>query len=543
MRVLSRRRFSVFLLLGLVAAYCIWAGVFIRRSYVPLYSGGGTFCLGDDAMISLRYAQNLVRGHGLVWNPGERVEGYTNPLMVLVMALALALLPTSPAIFAIQLFGLLLVVMSAFLARGIYLALAGRSRVSETISLVVAAAVLAYYPLSFWALTGMETGLATVLLLAAVAMALPGPQGKDGRRAWALGVVLALLYLTRPDTLLYAALLLYLQWMVHGRRPAGAVWRPALVLAMVVAGHFAFRLLYYGEILPNTAVLRLQGFPLGFRLLGGIGYSRPLLQVLPVPVLLALLSCLQHRDDRRLIMLLIFAVSLAYQIYVGGDPRPYQRFVTPAVPLLLVLAADGAVSTTAWLLSLIRLRARVREVFSVAIAFLLLVRIAWQLNYRFLPEVTFAMYPYEIVANRHHVNTAIAIREFTRPTATVGVIWAGVIPFFSERKAVDFLGKNDKRIARLPPDLSGSVSRDGMWSVPAHNKYDLIYPILRLRPTYIQNTRWGRQNLSGWASNHYVRVNFLRYSLLFLRDSPDVLWDRIAALTNQSSQSRSRHPL
>lgn len=34
----------------------------------------------DDAYISYRYALNLVAGHGLVYNPGEYVEGYTNLL-------------------------------------------------------------------------------------------------------------------------------------------------------------------------------------------------------------------------------------------------------------------------------------------------------------------------------------------------------------------------------------------------------------------------------------------------------------------------------
>ena len=32
----------------------------------------------DDAYISYRYADNAVRGLGVVFNPGERVEGYTN---------------------------------------------------------------------------------------------------------------------------------------------------------------------------------------------------------------------------------------------------------------------------------------------------------------------------------------------------------------------------------------------------------------------------------------------------------------------------------
>src|SRR5207244_12236047 len=40
----------------------------------------------DDAYISYRYAQNLARGNGLVFNPGERVEGYSNLLHVLLLA-------------------------------------------------------------------------------------------------------------------------------------------------------------------------------------------------------------------------------------------------------------------------------------------------------------------------------------------------------------------------------------------------------------------------------------------------------------------------
>src|SRR5712692_5599667 len=41
----------------------------------------------DDAYISLRYATNLAAGHGLVFNPGERVFGASTPLYVLLLAL------------------------------------------------------------------------------------------------------------------------------------------------------------------------------------------------------------------------------------------------------------------------------------------------------------------------------------------------------------------------------------------------------------------------------------------------------------------------
>src|SRR5947207_91368 len=45
----------------------------------------------DDAFISFRYADNLARGFGLVWNPGERVEGYTNFLWTIGMGAVLVL--------------------------------------------------------------------------------------------------------------------------------------------------------------------------------------------------------------------------------------------------------------------------------------------------------------------------------------------------------------------------------------------------------------------------------------------------------------------
>ena len=42
--------------------------------------------LTDDAFISFRYVRNLLEGNGLVFNPGEYVEGYTNFLWILELA-------------------------------------------------------------------------------------------------------------------------------------------------------------------------------------------------------------------------------------------------------------------------------------------------------------------------------------------------------------------------------------------------------------------------------------------------------------------------
>ena len=51
--------------------------------HLLLFLGAGPV---DDDFICYRYARNLVRGDGLVYQAGERVEGFTNPLWVLLHA-------------------------------------------------------------------------------------------------------------------------------------------------------------------------------------------------------------------------------------------------------------------------------------------------------------------------------------------------------------------------------------------------------------------------------------------------------------------------
>jgi len=100
----TRRRIQIGVL-GLAAIFVLWAGYFIFRSSFIATDGRRYFSLFDDAMISMRYAWNLSHGAGLVWNPGERVEGYTNLLMVVLMSVWTGLLDKSSAVLAVQLTG------------------------------------------------------------------------------------------------------------------------------------------------------------------------------------------------------------------------------------------------------------------------------------------------------------------------------------------------------------------------------------------------------------------------------------------------------
>jgi hypothetical protein len=85
--------------------FILWSAIFIFRTSFIAIDGKRYFCLFDDAMISMRYAWNFSHGAGLVWNAGERVQGYTNLLMTLIMSPATLAFDKSGAALAIQVLG------------------------------------------------------------------------------------------------------------------------------------------------------------------------------------------------------------------------------------------------------------------------------------------------------------------------------------------------------------------------------------------------------------------------------------------------------
>jgi len=71
-------------------ARLMWAVTF-AAAVLPLAFAAFTQHAWEDYFITLRASRNLVEGHGLVFNPGERVHTFTSPLGVLLPALCTAI--------------------------------------------------------------------------------------------------------------------------------------------------------------------------------------------------------------------------------------------------------------------------------------------------------------------------------------------------------------------------------------------------------------------------------------------------------------------
>jgi hypothetical protein len=467
-----------------------------------------------------------------VWNPNEFVEGYSNFLMKLLMAVPMLVLDRTQSVLTVQLVGMVFVLTSAFLSVRIYDHLIPYSGTRSIGRLICFVCVLFYYPLSYWSLMGMETSLLTVLLLLSILCALNYSNYPRLRWLFLTAITLGLAFLTR--TFLIFAYLLAAAHNTISKSQIIALAGALVLYGMFVLAQTAFRVAYYGEFLPNTYTLKMTGLPVLFRLRDGIGFVLPFLSQTAVVFLLVLADIVLRFRWVKLFLASFILAALAYQIYVGGDPWSLWRIMTPAMPVTFVLLAQAIVNFADDVMksSLFRQPKNNRFIMrsnwvwaGIVVALTLLAlgptdRFFWR-------EHLLLSKPYSSPSNETNVNVAVALNHLTTENAQVGVLWAGAIPYYTPRRAVDFLGKTDPVVARLEPNMTGAIAWNGMQSVPGHNKYNLDYSIKLLQPTYVQQLSWGHQDIHDWAKDKYQHVVYRGAELWLLKDSPHVYWENL----------------
>lgn len=219
----------------------------------------------DDAYITLRYLDQALAGNGLVWNTGERVQGYTHPLWALILLPVYAITregfwTVSAFSFAVTLTGVVLAVRAVERRGG------QRAGIALLLLLVPSKAFLDYTS------SGLENPLSHLVLFAfyAVFFGAAGEATQQPGSAWArdarragpllpLGLLASAACLTRADLVCFVApALAWSAWPALREAPRRTVRVLAAGGAPVVIWSL-WALFYYGSMVPNTAIAKLVG--------------------------------------------------------------------------------------------------------------------------------------------------------------------------------------------------------------------------------------------------------------------------------------------
>ncbi len=289
----------------------------------------------DDAYITFSFSKNLAEGNGPVFSNGERVEGYSNFLWMVLNALTRVVLPAVDPYIP----GRVLSFAALFATALAVYRLARRS--SGVLSALMALCLMAACTdLTRAAMSALETIPFTAAITWGWYLHLQGTPEARARSRW---VWLSVLLLRIDGFVPFLALLGFdvLESCAARRFSLQRLVRWLWPILLLYALYFTWRYTYYGLPLPTTyyakSMVRVEEPLLGYDQLWFFARDYGAIALLPFMVLPVL------RGPRRVALGAWTALlsQLAYFAMVGGDWMPFERFFQPIVPLGALLAGAG----------------------------------------------------------------------------------------------------------------------------------------------------------------------------------------------------------
>ncbi len=367
----------------------------------------------DDGYISLRYAERLASGHGLTWNDGERVEGFSNPLLVLVAAAASVV--GLDTVTAVRVLGVLSVFALGWLWR------------REAANVWFLALIVTNAGLARWAWGGLETA-PFALLCCSATLHLRRMIDGDPAPVWLVATELVALSLMRPEGIGVAfPVALATAWL---DRPRG------LRLVLVVIGGYAGLLLcryaYFGEVISNASIAKLDGVSVVEQCVTAWAAMRSQLAVWLPLVIVCLISIAVARPRARdlLVLLVPAAAPVSVNFVGGGDHIAGLRFLVPGLAVLATATAMTRIGSP-----------RKRHTIAALVALAIVVQVHAAYNEDPRPTLTPAL----------GASVGQFLAEQLPPGTTVALATAGSVPYYAPALTfIDTLGLNDRHIARQP---------------------------------------------------------------------------------------------
>jgi hypothetical protein len=427
----------------------------------------------DDPFISMRYAANLAEHGELSFNPGERVEGYSNLLHVVLQALTFVVQGRVPGAVDAGDEGTCVVFGAAALELLVLARLALRAGGHEVESASWYYAWIltaASWPFAFWATAGLETPIEGLLYAAVLLWTT-----RLARDVRARSHVVCLAGLLVGVTLLrfegvVVALAATAALVVHLGRAGRARRAVALAAGVVLpsAAYHVWRIAYFGHLMPNTFVAKATGGSTLLRVVAGASYAGQWLAFACGLVGLVALAVAAHvgRDRIRtglarglddptvVVASAIVATKILLVVWGGGDWMPGWRMLLPVTPLALYLVFRAT-------FSLLALRVDLRVAGLPAVLLGLGLVVCGRPNQADFPErsaVAEDTGHLKKLPRGYLVMGDLLERGFGGGAGEVAVGEAGLIPFEARHvRFMDFFGLVDEDMARQPGGMHHKV--------------------------------------------------------------------------------------
>jgi arabinofuranosyltransferase len=338
---------------------CVWGTALVVLALGAVFAwqvlSAGPIAI-DDAYITFSYAKNLATGHGPVYGHGLRVEGYSNFLWMLLVAVGLFFHRSGDPLLVAHAVAIPFMALLAVATYRLCRLRAGRAwSILAVVMLVINCDIVTAFAI------GLETLPAAALLVLSFTLYLLSLRSPANLRLarWVVPALTAVA-LTRIDGFVPLGFVLAVEigrraWRREGtaRQNARDFLRWAGPGVAVYLAWFAWRWGYYGMPLPSTYYAKALIPKLlphrGWEYVSAESMANGAYLALPFALLLIL------RGRAEAIFLIGFALlHLAYVVKVGGDWMPYGRFLLPLFPLIVVVIIWGG----AELVDLLRPRLR-----------------------------------------------------------------------------------------------------------------------------------------------------------------------------------------
>ncbi len=405
----------------------------------------------DDAYISFRYAKHLVEGKGLVWNLGEKVEGYSNFLWLLMVAAGMSLKihpETTATLWNIPIY-IILLILTYTLAK----------RILKDHWSALTAMCLTGLNHSIWgfARSGLETLFITTLFIVTcylvdkiININSSSNYKKINLLHFLLGIILNLALLTRLDAGLIVLwtiwVLIQHQWRTISQfeKISYQHWILFIVPFIIIfLPYLIWKLSYFGSLIPNSARAKIRGLT-GFQF--GVYYIYMFaLSTLLIPHLTLLIGCLKRlsKIPSASSIGLMTLIWFLYAAYVGGDFMEF-RFLAPVLPLLTILLI--------WVSNTAASSLQIRRLLLIALA-LGIIHNWFSLNrfvFSYGMETTKELRNHLLHPAQNWIGVGKRLNQlFGGTTVKLSAGAAGAIPYYAELETVDFIGLTDPMIPKI----------------------------------------------------------------------------------------------